>query len=93
MEAAEYPGHASPLADTFAGIGPTWDRIVHKHGLQPNKIERIAPWWHLDADLGRTQECVTDMSRSRELGFLQYRRTWDTLRALFDRLRAERIIP
>jgi nucleoside-diphosphate-sugar epimerase len=93
LEPAAYPGHASPLAETFASIGPTWDRIVRKHGLQPNKIEQIAPWWHLDADLGRTQECVTDMSRSRELGFLGYRRTWDTLRALFDRLRAKQIIP
>ena len=90
---APYPDQASPLAEALAGIGPDWNRIVKKHGLRANEIEHIAPWWHVDADLGRTQECVTDMSRSRELGFLKYRRTWSTLRDLFDRLRAERIIP
>ena len=90
---AEYPGHATLLTEAFAGIGPTWDRIVRKHGLQANKIEQIAPWWHLDADLGRTQECVNDMSRSRGLGFSSYRRTWDTLGQLFDRLRSQNIVP
>jgi hypothetical protein len=56
-------------------------------------VDQVAPWWHVDADLGRTQECVTDMSRSRELGFLDYQRTSKSFEYLFDRLREERIIP
>ncbi len=93
LEAAPYPGHVSPLAKELADVGPIWDRVVKKHGLRPNKVEQVAPWWHVDADLGRTQECITDMSRSRELGFLEYKRTWTAMRDLFDRLRVERIIP
>jgi len=93
IPAAPYSGHAQPLAESLADIGPEWDRIVATHGLRPNKVERIAPWWHVDADLGRTQECLTDMSRSRELGFLEYQKTSAAMFRLFDRLRHERIIP
>jgi hypothetical protein len=93
IDPAPYPGAANPLATSLADAGPDWDRIVARHGLKPNPLERIAPWWHVDADLGRTQECMADMSRSRDLGFLQYRRTSSAFFALFDRLRAERIIP
>jgi len=93
LEPAPYPGHAGPLSRALATAGPQWDSIVARHGLRPTRIDEVAPWWHLDADLGRTQECVTDMSRSRELGFLDYLRTWDSLKDLFDRLRAERVIP
>ena len=60
---------------------------------QANRLEAIAPWWHVDADLGRTQECMADMSRSRELGFLDYQSTWLSFVGLFDTLRREKIIP
>src|ERR1700728_2190676 len=93
LEPAPYPGHETPLAKELADIGPVWDGMVQKHRLRPYKIEQVAPWWHVDVDLGRTLECVTDMSRSRELGFLTYQRTWTALQDLFGRLRSERIIP
>jgi nucleoside-diphosphate-sugar epimerase len=93
IPAAPYPGEAHPLAESLADVGADWDRMVERHGLRANKVERIAPWWHVDADLGRTQECLTDMSRSRELGFLDYQKTSTALYRLFDRLRSERIIP
>jgi hypothetical protein len=28
-------------------------------------LRRLAPWWHTDADLGRTIETFTDMGCSR----------------------------
>jgi len=93
IEAAPYPGKTVPLAQSLADVGKDWDKIVKKYKLKPNAIEQVAPWWHVDADLGRTQECITDMSRSRALGFLQYERTFDAFEALFARLRKERIIP
>jgi nucleoside-diphosphate-sugar epimerase len=93
IEPAEYPGKATPLAKSLADVGKDWNKIVKKHGLKPTTIEQVAPWWHVDADLGRTQEVVTDMSRSRELGFLEYQRTLGSFTTLFDRLRKERIIP
>jgi nucleoside-diphosphate-sugar epimerase len=93
IAAAPYPGRAEPLAPALADAAPTWEAIVRRHSLRPNPIDRIAAWWHVDADLGRTQECLTDMSRSRELGFTGYRRTWSAMKGLFERLRRERIIP
>lgn len=83
----------SPLAGMLKGVGPECDGIVSRYGLKRNSLEYIAPFWHVDADLGRTQECMADMGRSRELGFLCYRRTWMAFQNLFDRLRQERINP
>ena len=93
IEAAPYPGQPNPLATTLADAGPDWEKLVARHGLKPNRLEAIAPWWHVDADLGRTQECMADMSRSRELGFLDYQSTWLSFVDLFDTLRREKIIP
>jgi len=93
LEPAPYPGTPSPLAAMLADAGPDWDRLVARRGLRPIPLARLAPWWHVDADLGRTQETCADMRRSRELGFLDYRSSWSSFADLFDRLRRERIIP
>lgn len=93
VEAAPYPGVATPLATLLADAGPAWGRIVAKHGLRPTALAELAPWWHVDADLGRTQETMADMGLSRERGFPGYRRTAQSFTDLFARLRRERIIP
>jgi nucleoside-diphosphate-sugar epimerase len=93
VEAAEYPGHPTPLVEQMADAAPVWDRIVAKYGLVPNPVETLASWWHSDADLGRTIETFTDMTKSRMLGFVDYQPTDRSFLDLFDRLRAERIIP
>jgi nucleoside-diphosphate-sugar epimerase len=90
---APYPGRAEPLEASLGGAENDWDAIVRRRKLEANPLARVAVWWHVDADLGRTQECLTDMSRSRELGFHGYRRTWSAMKGLFERLRKERIIP
>lgn len=93
VDPAPYPGHAQPLEDMMADAAPIWDRIVAKHDLAPNPIDRVASWWHSDADLGRQVEVLSDMSKSRRLGFLAYRETATSFTDAFDRLRAERIVP
>jgi len=93
IDVAPYPGEAQPLAQSLADVGSDWDRIVRKYELLPNKVEHIAPWWHVDADLGRTQETLTDMSLSRERGFVEYQRTSTAVMRLFDHLRRRRVIP
>jgi hypothetical protein len=47
-----------------------WPEIVRRYGLRDFDVERLASWWHTDADLGRTIETFTAMGRSRRLGFL-----------------------
>jgi hypothetical protein len=56
-------------------------------------LTRLASPWHTDADLGRPIEVVTDMSKSRRLGFTAYQPTDDAFFALFAQLRADRLIP
>jgi nucleoside-diphosphate-sugar epimerase len=93
LEPASYPGHATPLERQMADAGPTWAEIAVKHGLAEGDVNRLASWWHTDADLGREIECVTDMTKSRLAGFLDYQPTPDSFFDLFARLRRDRIIP
>jgi nucleoside-diphosphate-sugar epimerase len=93
LEAAPYPGHATPLEQQMKDAGPIWDRLVAEHGLAPNVLDRLASWWHSDADLGRPVECFTDMSKSRALGFLEYQDTVGSFADVYRRLRAERVLP
>ena len=93
VEPAPYPGHAEPLEGRMRDAGPVWDRIVERHGLLPNPVERLASWWHTDADLGRPIEAFTDMSKSRRLGFLDYQETLPSFADVYRRLRAERVVP
>ncbi len=50
-------------------------RLAAKHGLAEPDLNVLASAWHTDADLGRPIEVVTDMSKSRKLGFLDYQAT------------------
>ncbi len=93
VDAADYPGQPTPLEEQMADAAPIWDGIVDKYGLVPNPVETLASWWHSDADLGRTIETFTDMTKSRLLGFTDYQPTNRSFLDLFDRLRAEKVIP
>lgn len=93
VEPAPYPGHAQPLEAMMADAGPIWERIVAKHDLAPNPIDRVASWWHSDADLGRQVEVLNSMAASRRLGFLDYQDSTESFTDAFDRLRADRIVP
>lgn len=93
IESAPYPGYSTPLTKQMRDAGPVWDSIVAKHNLKPHALNELASWWHTDADLGREIECLSDMSKSRELGFLDYQQTLQSFLDLFERLRHENIIP
>lgn len=93
LAAAAYPGNPAPLQAQMADAGPIWDEMVSKYGLQHHRVEKLASWWHSDADLGREVECFTDMTNSRVRGFTEYRSTPQSFFDVFDRLRRERIIP
>lgn len=93
VDAAAYPGQPTPLVEQMADAASVWEAIVAKYGLKPYPVETLASWWHSDADLGRTIETFTDMSKSRRLGFLDYQETPRSFLDLFDRLRWERVIP
>jgi nucleoside-diphosphate-sugar epimerase len=93
VDAAPFDGTVTPLEDRMAGDAPTWQQIAEREGLVEADLTRLASAWHTDADLGRPIEVVTDMSKSRRLGFTAYQPTDGAFFDLFTRLRADRLIP
>ncbi|VWX54223.1 SDR family oxidoreductase [Novosphingobium sp. 9U] len=93
VEAAPFDGTVRPLEQQMAEDAALWREIALREGLAEPDLGRLASPWHTDADLGRPIEVVTDMSKSRRLGFTAYQPTDDAFFALFERLRAERLIP
>jgi hypothetical protein len=93
LDAAPFDGTVRPLEQQMANDADLWRRIAEREGLVEPDLARLASPWHTDADLGRPIEVVTDMSKSRRLGFTSYRPTDDAFFDLFARLRADRLIP
>ncbi|WP_313437793.1 SDR family oxidoreductase [Novosphingobium sp.] len=93
FEAAPFDGTIRPLEQQMAGDVALWREIATRERLVESELARLASPWHTDADLGRPIEVVTDMSKSRRLGFSRYQPTDDAFFALFKRLRTGRLIP
>jgi len=93
LEAAEFDGVVRPLEQQMAGDAELWREIAARERLIEPDLARLASPWHTDADLGRPIEVVTDMSKSRRMGFTAYQPTDEAFFALFEQLRAERLIP
>jgi nucleoside-diphosphate-sugar epimerase len=93
VEAAPPPEPSSPLESQMRDSAVLWKEIAAKYDLVESRVEKLASWWHTDADLGRQIECVNDMSKSRRLGFMEYNETPASFFELFDQLKAARVIP
>jgi nucleoside-diphosphate-sugar epimerase len=93
IAAAAFDGELRPLEAQMAGDAGLWREIAARHGLVEPDLTRLASPWHTDADLGRPIECVTDMTKSRLLGFAAYESTPAAFAALFEAMRVGRLIP
>ncbi len=93
IPAAPFTGEGVPLERQLADAAPIWADIARKHQLVESDLHVVSSAWHTDADLGRPVEVVTDMSKSRRLGFLDYQYTPDSFFDLFAKLRQDRVIP
>ena len=93
IEPAPFPTALAPLEAQLADAAPNWRALASRHGLVEADINALVSAWHTDADLGRPIEVVTDMSKSRRLGFTGYRATDQSFFDLFDKLRSARVIP
>ncbi|WP_294190489.1 SDR family oxidoreductase [uncultured Sphingomonas sp.] len=93
IEAVPFDGTVRPLEQQMADDAGIWREIAAREGLAEPNLDRLASPWHTDADLGRPIEVVTDMGKSRRLGFTAYQATDDAFFDLFADLRAERLIP
>lgn len=93
LEAEPFDGAVRPLEEQMADDADIWRAMAERAGLAEPNLWRLASPWHTDADLGRPIEVVTDMSKSRRLGFTAYQSTDEAFYALFEQLRADRLIP
>jgi nucleoside-diphosphate-sugar epimerase len=93
IASAPFPAQTSPLETQLEDAAPIWRSIAEKHNLIEPDLSHLASAWHTDADLGRPIEVVTDMNKSRRLGFLDFQPTDDAFFDLFRLLRHRRIIP
>jgi nucleoside-diphosphate-sugar epimerase len=93
LEVAPFPTRVMPLEEQLCDAAPQWEALAAEQGLVQTDMHALISAWHTDADLGRPVEVFTDMGKSRKLGFLTYQSTADSFTELFDRLRAERVIP
>ncbi|EGH47840.1 hypothetical protein PSYPI_38427, partial [Pseudomonas syringae pv. pisi str. 1704B] len=90
---ADFPSEPAPLETQMANDQAVWDDIVREHQLKESDINRLISPWHSDADLGRPIEVVTDMSKSRKLGFTAFQASDDAFFDVFEKLRHDRLIP
>ncbi|TBU71106.1 SDR family oxidoreductase [Phytopseudomonas daroniae] len=93
IEAAAFDGQPAPLEQQMADDAGVWLKLAMEEGLAEADIERLISPWHTDADLGRPIEVVTDMSKSRKLGFLDYQASDEAFFAVFEQLRDAKLIP
>ncbi len=93
LEWEGFVGEPRTLESQMVGMEETWRAIAARYSLAEPQLDRLASWWHSDADLGRTIEVLTDMTKSREAGFLGFRNTVSSLFEKIERYRDARILP
>lgn len=93
VEATGFDGEIHPLEKEMANDDEKWKEIAQKYGLKETALSRLASAWHTDLDLGRPIEVMTNMAKSRKLGFTVFQDTDETFYELFDQLREARLIP
>jgi len=93
IEAVGFEMNIKPLEKEMAGDAAIWVEIAKKYQLKETELSRLSSAWHTDLDLGRPIEVMTDMGKSRKMGFQVYQDTEETFFELFDELRASHLIP
>jgi len=93
IELIGYQGDIRPLEEEMINDAEIWQQIAKKHQLIETDLSRLVSAWHTDLDLGRPIEVMTDMSKSRKLGFLVFQDTEESFYDLFEALRKAELIP
>lgn len=93
IEAIGFDGTIHPLEEQMNNEAVVWKTIAAKYALVESNLDILASPWHTDLDLGRPIEVMTDMSKSRKLGFTIFQSIEDSFNDLFEQLRTDRLIP
>jgi nucleoside-diphosphate-sugar epimerase len=92
VEPIGFDGTIRTLETEMMNDGGIWQQIAQKYSLKETELNRLATAWHTDLDLGRPIEVMTDMAKSRKLGFTVFQDTEQTFYDLFERLRTAKLI-
>ncbi len=82
-----------PLDARMQGMAEVWSTIAERNNLVERDVTRLASWWHSDSDLGRNIECFTDMNKSKNAGFINFRSTPDSFFDKVTRYQEAGILP
>ncbi|WP_267403032.1 MULTISPECIES: SDR family oxidoreductase [unclassified Chryseobacterium] len=93
IEAVGFENSIKPLEKEMENYTEIWKEIAQKYGLKEENLNKLSSAWHTDLDLGRPLEVMTDMSTSRKFGFTEYQNTEQSFIDLFEKLKAEKLIP
>ena len=93
VEAGGFDGSPRPLDQRMGDAPHVWRAIAERHDLAEHDVSRLASWWHTDGDLGRNIECLTDMTKSRQAGFLGFRSTPASFIDKITRYREANLLP
>ena len=83
----------NPLEVQMEDAAPIWTTIAQRNGLKVDDVTKLASWWHSDSDLGRRIECFTDMTKSREAGFLNFKNSPKSFFHHVETYREAKILP
>ncbi|HEX8609503.1 MAG TPA: NAD-dependent dehydratase, partial [Pedobacter sp.] len=93
VEPVGFSGSIQSLEQEMLNDADIWREIAEKYQLKEKDLSRMATAWHTDLDLGRPIEVMTDMSKSRKLGFTVFQNTEETFYDLFEQLQDAKLIP
>ncbi|TPG36707.1 SDR family oxidoreductase [Mycolicibacterium hodleri] len=93
VEPVGFEGTPRPLDRRMEDAPRVWRTIAERHGLAEPDVTRLASWWHTEGDLGRNIECLTDMNKSKEAGFMGFRSTPASFADKIRRYREANLLP
>ncbi len=73
--------------------GPVWNDIVIKHHLLEKTLDELVGLWAPDLATSLPVSVISDMTKSREMGFKEYISTEKSFFNLFDFLWQNKHIP
>ncbi len=81
------------LAETMAGAGADWDRLVAAHRLEANRIDDLVSWPFADYVFHTTHDVMADTLKCRRAGFLAFAESEAVIVERLAELRRLRIVP
>jgi nucleoside-diphosphate-sugar epimerase len=81
------------LTATMADKEPVWERITEKYGLERHPLSELAAWKFANYALSNDWDVMSDTTKCRKFGFLEFIDSEEMFLSHFDNLKRLRIIP